>query len=103
MKSGKSIAANEEIRNFDIPRVIELASKHVGVTSEGVKNSMVAYLANGADGAGLTRWGLANAFTHAAQDEEISYDDAYDLERAGAKILDLPKSAWSAISSSPVN
>jgi hypothetical protein len=97
------IAANEEIRNFDIPRVIELASKHVGVTSEGVKNSMVAYLANGADGAGLTRWGLANAFTHAAQDEEISYDDAYDLERAGAKILDLPKSAWSAISSSPVN
>jgi hypothetical protein len=97
------VAANEPIKNFDIPRVIELASKATGVTNEGVKNSMVAYLANGADGAGLTKWGLANAFTHAAQDDDLTYDDATDLERAGSKIIDLTDKQWSLISSAPAN
>lgn len=95
------LAANEKIENFDIPRVIELASKHVGVTNEGLKQSMVAYLANGADGAGLTKWGLANAFTYAAGQDTVNYDDAVDLERAGAKIIDLPGKAWSVIASTP--
>ena len=95
------IAANEKIQNFDIPQVIELASKHVGVTNEGLKHSMVSYLANGADGAGLTKWGLANAFTYAAGLDEINYDDAIDLQRAGSKIIDLPARAWHTISTSP--
>jgi len=95
------IAANEKIENFDIPRVVELASRTVGVTNENVKNSITAYLANGADGAGLTRWGLANAFTAAANMDEITYDDAIDLERAGAAIIDLKAGQWKHIAAKP--
>jgi hypothetical protein len=95
------IAANEPILNFDVPRVIELASKAVGVTNEGVKKSMVAYLANGADGAGLTRWGLANAFTHAAGMNDVNYDDSMDLQRAGAKVIELNANQWKHIAADP--
>lgn len=92
------LAAGQAITNFDLPQVVELAARHVGVSGDKVKQSVVAYLANGADGAGLTRWGLANAFTAAANADHVSYDDSVDLERVGAQIIDLPKSAWNAIS-----
>jgi hypothetical protein len=92
------VAANEPIKNFDIPRVIELSMKATGIAGDKTKDSMIAYLANGADGAGLTRWGLVNAFTYAAQREDLAYDDSIDLERAGAKVLDLPANQWKTIS-----
>ena len=77
--------------------MVELAASHVGVTNEKSKQSMLAYLANGADGAGLTKWGLANAFTFAAQSEDIDYDTATDLERAGSTIIELAPRDWSRI------
>jgi hypothetical protein len=92
------IAAQEKIQNFDIPEVVELAMNSVGVRGEGTKNSIVAYLANGADGAGLTKWGLVNGFTFAAQSDEVGYDRSIELERAGAKILDLHQTQWRRIS-----
>lgn len=95
------LASNEPIQNFDIPRVVELAARQVGVSGEKTKNDIVAYLANGADGAGLTRWGLANAFTHAAAADHINYDDSTDLERAGARIINLSPSQWSTIAAAP--
>lgn len=94
-------ANNDKIENFDIPRVIELTSKALSITGEETKNSMVAYLANGADGAGLTRWGLVNAVTKAAQGEHLSYDQATDLERKGSDILDLSSKDWNKIAAKP--
>lgn len=90
-------AAGLKITNFALDEVIELASSHVGVSSEATKKSMLAYLANGADGAGLTKWGLANAFTYAAQAADIDYDTATDLERAGSQIITLAPRDWSRI------
>jgi hypothetical protein len=95
------VAANEPIRNFDLPRVVELAAKHVGVAGEKVRQFVVAYLANGADGAGLTRWGLANAFTAVANTDLVGYDEAVELERVGAKIIDLSASVWKNIAATP--
>ncbi len=91
------IAAGEKIENYNIPEVVELASKAVGVTSKSLKDIVGAYLANGADEAGLTKWGLANAFTFAANDESVSYDDSVELMRTGSKIIDLDKSQWRRI------
>lgn len=91
-------AANEKIKNFDIPEVIEMAMKATGTSGEGVKQDIIAYLANGADGAGLTKWGLINGYTYAAQAEKIGYDQSIELERAGSRILDLPKHQWERIS-----
>ena len=93
------VAANMEIKNFDLPRVVELTMKATGLTGEKKHNSILAALASGNEGAGLTQWGLINSFTKAAQDDHFSYEDSIELERAGGMILDLPKTAWSNIAS----
>jgi len=92
------IAANEEIKNFDLPRVVELSMKATGITGEGKKNSILHALASGNEGAGMTRWGLVNAFTRAAQDDDVSYEESIEMERAGGQILELSKRDWSSIS-----
>jgi hypothetical protein len=90
-------AANTPIKNFDIPEVVEMTMKAVGVNGDKTKDSIIAYLANGADGAGLTKWGLINGFTYAAHNGNASYDTAIDLERAGAKVLELNPNQWKRI------
>jgi hypothetical protein len=90
-------ATEVKITNFDIPEVVELAMSAARVTGEKTKDSIIAYLANGADGAGLTKWGLANGFTFAAQSDAIGYDQSIELERAGSKILDLNGNQWRRI------
>lgn len=91
------VAANEEIKNFDLPRVVELTMEATRLSGEGKKNSIIAALASGNEGAGLTRWGLINAFTRAAYDESNSYEESIEMERAAGSILELPKGAWSRI------
>jgi hypothetical protein len=90
-------AANTPIKNFDIPEVVEMTMKAVGVNGDKNKDSIIAYLANGADGAGLTKWGLINGFTYAAHNATSNYDSSIDLERAGAKILELSPNQWKRI------
>lgn len=82
------------IKNFDLDQVVTLAMNETGVRGEGVKNSILAALASGNEGAGLTKWGLANSFTRAAQSDALDYDTATDLERAGGLIVDLNATQW---------
>jgi hypothetical protein len=91
-------AAGMPITNFELPKVVELAMKHTATTGEKVKESIVSYLANGADGAGLNKWGLSQAFGWAAQQDGVDYDTSTDLERAAGKIIELPRNAWKIIS-----
>lgn len=91
------IAANEPIKNVDPLRVVELTMKATGVTGEAKKNSIVAALATGNEGAGYTQWGLINAFTRAAHSDDFSYEESIELERAAGGILTLPKSQWNVI------
>lgn len=93
------VAANEEIKNFDLPRVVELSMRATGITGEAKKNSILAALASGNEGAGLTRWGLVNSFTRAAQADSVSYEESIEMERAAGAILELPKTSWSTIAS----
>lgn len=91
------VAANEEIKNFDLPRVVELSMKATGITGDAKKNSILHALATGNQGAGLTRWGLVNAFTAAAQADHVDYEGSVEMERAGGQILELPRSSWETI------
>lgn len=93
------VAANEEIKNFDLPRVVELTMKATGVTGEEKQQSILAALASGNEGAGLTRWGLINSFTRAAHADHVDYESSIELERAAGKILELPRNQWQAIAS----
>ena len=90
-------AAGQKITNFDLDKVVELSMKQVGVTGENVKKGILNALASGNEGAGLTKWGLVNSFTRAAQLDDIDYDTATDLERAGGLILELNSRDWHRI------
>ena len=91
-------AADQPLKVFDLPEVVERTLKATAVyTSEKAKASIIENLASGAHGAGLNKWGLANAFTFAAQELTLDYDAATDLERAGNKVLELTPRQWEGV------
>lgn len=96
------IAAGLKIENFDLPEVVELTMKAVGVTGEAKKNSILHALASGNEGAGLTQWGLINSFTRAAQADEFDYETSIELERAAGQILTLAPRDWKRIADKAV-
>lgn len=81
-------AAKDKIEG-DVVKVVELSAKKFGLT-EMIKNRVQQHLIEGAD---LTRYGLFNAVTRTAQDQE-SYDTATELEALGGKIIELAPSEW---------
>jgi len=86
------------IENTKLDKVVDKAMKATKVQGENKKEGILAALASGNEGAGLTKYGLVNSFTKAAhQVEEISYEDSIEMERAGGMILDLNKSQWKEI------
>lgn len=76
----------------DLVKVISLSTKKFGLTETEGK-SILTHLA---EGGSLTRFGLFNAVTRAAQDVE-DYDRASELERIGGNIIDLPRTEWSEV------
>lgn len=90
-------ASSRKIENFDLEKVVELTMAEVGVRGENVRKGILNALASGNEGAGLTQWGLVNSFTRAAQLEDIDYDTATDLERAGGAILELSPAQWKRV------
>lgn len=92
-------AAKQKITNFDLQEVVELTCRTLGLatTTETTKTSIVELLASGNQGAGLTRYGLANSFTAAASLDGLNFDQAVELERAGSAVIDLPASSWKIV------
>ncbi|MDR1020161.1 MAG: DUF945 domain-containing protein [Synergistaceae bacterium] len=83
-------AAEVQITSNDIPRVVELMSKDYDLSAAeriGVQDALIR------DG-DFSLYGLANAVTRTSQGVE-SYDRATDLETAGWRVLNTPKSQWS--------
>lgn len=91
------LAAERKIENYDLQKVVEISMGEVGVKGEGVRNGILAALANGNEGAGLTQWGLANSFTAYAKSDEVDYETATELERAGGQILELSPNQWKKV------
>lgn len=76
----------------DVVKVVNLATKKLGLNeTEGA--SVLEHLIKGAD---LSRFGLYNAVTRAAQDVP-SYDRATELEAIGANVIELPRSEWQEV------
>lgn len=92
-------AAEVPISNIgNLERVVELTMKEVGVTGEKKKLKILEHIAEGADGRGHNKYGLSNAFTWAAhQVEDADYEECTELERAGGKIIVMPKKTWEKI------
>lgn len=73
----------------DPVKVVELTAKRFSL-NEQERGGVLRHLI---EGGSLTRYGLLSAVTRAAQDVP-SYDRAYDLEKLGGRIIDLPQSEW---------
>jgi len=89
---GKLRGAAEQRLEGNPAKAIEVLGKRVGLL-EKEQGDVLRYLIEGGD---ISRWGVANAVTRFAQDPE-SYDRATELEEIGGRIIDLPKTDWSAI------
>lgn len=85
----KSVNATKDEITADPAKVVEHFRKDMGF-SDTVGGTILQNLIKGAD---LSRYGLANAFTASANTQE-SYATATHLERAGGKIIELPKASW---------
>lgn len=69
----------------DPTKAVEQLGKVVGFTQdEG--SSIMRHLIEGGD---LSQYGLAQAVTRYAQDDDVSYDRSTELERVGGKIVEL--------------
>lgn len=82
----------EKIVSNDMMKVIEVTRRRFSL-SERTGQTVLGHLLRGGD---LSQWGLANAITRSAEDEE-SYDDATALERIGGQVIELPRSEWREI------
>jgi hypothetical protein len=73
-------------------RAVEEITKVLTLNQTEGEN-VLQHLIRGGD---LSRYGMLNAITRAAQDVD-DYDRATDLEAAGGRIIELPKSDWDVI------
>jgi hypothetical protein len=76
----------------NVPQVVEVTRKKFGFSQEQ-GSGILRHLIEGGD---LSQWGLVNAVTRSAQDLD-NYDAATWTERAGGKIIELPKTDWQKI------
>jgi len=86
------IAETQNDKITDPVEVVRLTSSRFSLT-ETVGKAILQHLVEGAD---LSRFGLYNAVTRAAQDVD-DYDDATAMERIGAQIIELPRNQWQEI------
>ena len=87
----------------DATEGVTIQAKAIPQAIEVVKNNFQLNDAQGEDifrhlieGGDFSKYGLANAITRTATDQE-DYDSATGLERLGGKVIELPKKDWEAI------
>jgi hypothetical protein len=76
----------------DPVQVVEVAAKQLGIF-DSERGSVLKHLVNCGD---LSRYGLFNAVTRAAEDVD-SYDRATEFEKMGGNIIELPRGDWQRI------
>jgi hypothetical protein len=82
----------QHITSDDVVKVVKVATVKLGLL-EAEGKSVLKHLIEGGE---LSRFGLYNAVTRMSADVE-SYDRATELERVGAKVIELPKHEWKEI------
>jgi len=85
-------AAEDNIESKDLGKVIDVTSKTLALTEDEGHSVLDALIRDG----DLSRWGLANAITSAAQDVE-DYDRATELEALGGQIIEMKQTDWAKI------
>lgn len=90
MRLNKFRDAAEQRIDGAVEEVVEVTAQRFGFM-ENEKQSVLRNLINGGD---LSRNGMIQAVTAAAQDDEISYSRSIELETVGGDLLNLPDTEW---------
>lgn len=69
-----------------VPEVVERLAQRYALP-EATGRSILDHLTRGGD---LTQWGLVNAVTAAAQDDDLDYEQASELEALGGQVMVMP-------------
>lgn len=86
-------ATNDKLsKNADVVEVIERVGRKFGL-GEGERKGVLQTLIEDGD---LSRYGLHSAITRFSQDVD-DYDRATELERMGARVIELPRGEWKAL------
>lgn len=86
-------AGARKIVSDDLPKVVEIATRRLALP-EATQTNVLSWLAKGGQ---LNQWGLSSAITRAAQDDDLSYEQATELERAGGEVLELSDNDFAKI------
>jgi hypothetical protein len=88
-------AAGEKLeKKADIEAAVTVLAQKVKL-NEGERGSVLKHFIEGGD---LSRWGMVNAVTRAAEDAP-TYDRATEMEKLGGQVLALPTPEWRQIAS----
>lgn len=90
MRLNKYRETTEQKIDGAVEEVVEVTAQRFGFM-ENEKQSVLRNLISGAD---LTRYGMIQAVTQAAQDEEVNYARSVELETVGGELLNLPDREW---------
>lgn len=88
--SVNAAAGSTTVRRPD--QAVERLADRWDLTDER-KGNILRHLATGGD---LSRWGMTNAITRAAQDED-TYDQRAEMEALGGQALAMPVREWEAV------
>lgn len=87
-------ASGKKIVSKELPKVVEVAVNRLSLPAKAT-GSILTFLARGGD---LSKWGLSSAVTEAAgNNDDLTYEEATLMERAGGQIIALPDAAWKEI------
>lgn len=86
---GRVQETTEQKIEGDVVKVVEVTSKQFGFTKEEGGSILKRLI----EGGTLSRYGLFNAITRAAEDLP-DYERASEFERAGGELIELPRNAW---------
>ncbi len=86
------VATQEQKITGKVEKVVELVGEKLGL-NEGERGSVLRNLIEGGD---LSRFGMYNAVTLAAEAND-SFDRATDMERLGGKVIELNQNEWNEL------
>lgn len=87
-------ALKDTNRATDPMETITVLSRDMGLRDAEARMALESFLVDG----DFTQWGAMNAITNVANNEEISYDRATEIEAVGSKIIALPSNKWNRYS-----
>lgn len=85
--------ANQTEKVVNPTEAVDAVARELGIRESEKTGVLESFLTDGIH----NKWGMVNAITEQANNEEIGYDRATELEALGGKLLNMSDSQWNRI------